>query len=516
MATIFGALPYILQNGTVADATQVMADFNKVISDGNANAAENGVNSSITALLGLTTPIPIAGGSSTHFIGTTSGGSANAQTVATTTPVNWALTSGFMLSFRPGFSNTGAMTLAVAGGAALAVRKATPSGPAPLVAGDVIAGQNVTVVYDGTAYLRVSDMAYPALFAAQATLASAATTDLGTIGSHNIQITGITTITSFGSTALTSSPIYILEFASSLTLTYNATSLLLPGGNNIITKAGDSAIVCYLGSGNWQVLHYQSGLLLPNVQPPPGSFKNLVVTVSTDTVLAVTADALTLQDVSGRTYLATSVSLSNTITGTGANGLDTGTLTVQNFYYVYAIFNPSTNTLASLVSLSPSSPTLPSGYTFFMRVGAVFYATTGRLWRTIQRGRTAQLITGTFPVGSPAISSGSVGTYNSTSPTLSSVSLTGFVPTTAAKVIVYAFNNWKNNSLANVLIASSVGIGGTNNGPQGSNGTVYPVYLNSLNLANVRAEIVLEGSSLAIAADNTGHVTALGGWEDNI
>lgn len=56
-------LPNILTNGTTADATQVMADFAFIISQINTNAAENGANSSITSLSGLTTPLsPTQGG----------------------------------------------------------------------------------------------------------------------------------------------------------------------------------------------------------------------------------------------------------------------------------------------------------------------------------------------------------------------------------------------------------------------------------------------------------------------
>lgn len=39
---IIGALPYILTNGTTADATQVMADLNYLVSQVNANAAAIG------------------------------------------------------------------------------------------------------------------------------------------------------------------------------------------------------------------------------------------------------------------------------------------------------------------------------------------------------------------------------------------------------------------------------------------------------------------------------------------
>lgn len=62
--TIVGALPFTLQNGTTADATQVMADFNSIKTDVNTNGAASGANSDITSLAGLTTPLSIAQGGS--------------------------------------------------------------------------------------------------------------------------------------------------------------------------------------------------------------------------------------------------------------------------------------------------------------------------------------------------------------------------------------------------------------------------------------------------------------------
>ncbi len=62
--SIVGALPFTLQNGTTADATQVMADFNSIKTDVNSNAAANGANNDITSLAGLTTPLSVAQGGS--------------------------------------------------------------------------------------------------------------------------------------------------------------------------------------------------------------------------------------------------------------------------------------------------------------------------------------------------------------------------------------------------------------------------------------------------------------------
>jgi hypothetical protein len=89
----------------------------------------------------------------------------------------------------------------------------------------------------------------------EATIASAATTDLGTNASDNVQVTGTTTITSFGSSAPTGKK-YYGRFAGALTLTHNGTSLILPGAANITTAANDRFIAEHLGSGNWIVLNY--------------------------------------------------------------------------------------------------------------------------------------------------------------------------------------------------------------------------------------------------------------------
>lgn len=89
--------------------------------------------------------------------------------------------------------------------------------------------------------------------AALATIASAATTDLSSSTSTNITISGTTTITSFGTGA---NMLKHIEFQGALTLTHNATSLILPGAANITTAAGDTCIALSDGSGNWRVFDY--------------------------------------------------------------------------------------------------------------------------------------------------------------------------------------------------------------------------------------------------------------------
>jgi hypothetical protein len=88
---------------------------------------------------------------------------------------------------------------------------------------------------------------------AEVSLASAATTDIGNAASTAVAITGTTTITSFGTVA---NCIRFVRFTGALTLTYNATSLILLGGASRTTAAGASGIYRSDGSGNWRELAY--------------------------------------------------------------------------------------------------------------------------------------------------------------------------------------------------------------------------------------------------------------------
>ena len=101
-------------------------------------------------------------------------------------------------------------------------------------------------------------------------VASASTTDLGAVASANLRITGTTTINSFGTSA--SGLTREIRFAGALTLTYNATSMILPGVTSITTAANDTCVAVSLGSGNWIVVSYTraSGLTLVSEIPSQG------------------------------------------------------------------------------------------------------------------------------------------------------------------------------------------------------------------------------------------------------
>jgi hypothetical protein len=86
-------------------------------------------------------------------------------------------------------------------------------------------------------------------------IASATTTDIGAATADFVDVTGTTTITGLGT--IGAGIVRVVRFTGALTLTHNATSLILPGGFSIVTQANDRATFRSLGSGNWICIHYE-------------------------------------------------------------------------------------------------------------------------------------------------------------------------------------------------------------------------------------------------------------------
>jgi uncharacterized protein YlzI (FlbEa/FlbD family) len=106
------------------------------------------------------------------------------------------------------------------------------------------------VGFDGSQNINIEERA-------GTSVASAVTTTIGTRGSgETVHITGTTGITSFG--VSTTGTLRKVIFDGNVVLTYNATSLILPGAQNITTGSGDVMIIfCENGAlGYWRVLSY--------------------------------------------------------------------------------------------------------------------------------------------------------------------------------------------------------------------------------------------------------------------
>lgn len=124
---------------------------------------------------------------------------------------------------------------------------------------------------------------------AQATnIASATTTNIGAANGNYINITGTTTIVSFD--VVQAGTRRILNFNGALILTYNGTSMILPGGVNITTAIGDTATFISLGGGNWVCTQYTIASLAPGQAKTVITNANLtgdITSVGNATTLAV-------------------------------------------------------------------------------------------------------------------------------------------------------------------------------------------------------------------------------------
>lgn len=87
-----------------------------------------------------------------------------------------------------------------------------------------------------------------------ATLASAATTDLTSQTVENINVTGTTTITSFGNGV--AGQVFNLKFAAALTITQSANILCL-GGVSFVTEPGDVVQMYCVSTGVWEMRYVQ-------------------------------------------------------------------------------------------------------------------------------------------------------------------------------------------------------------------------------------------------------------------
>lgn len=303
----------------------------------------------------------------------------------------------------------------------------------------------------------------------------------------NAELTALAALSTTGLIARTASATYVPR-----TITVTGPGISIANGDGV---AGAPAIT-----------------IVPTVV---GGFRNLKIQATSDTAVAITADAMTLEDSSGNGHRATAVSLTLGTGTAGANGLDAGSLGASTWYAVWAIFNPAGPTLASLISLSATAPTLPSGYTYMLRVGWVRTDGSKHLLRTLQLGRRAQYIVGTNPAVVPNIANGVAGTFSTTSPVLAAVSVANVVPSTAAAIHVAITGNYTGASGAGALAAPNTGWGGTNNGPAGSAGNVWALVANVNNVI-AAAWIVLEATTIAWTGNGTASAVSCLGWEDNL
>ena len=232
----------------------------------------------------------------------------------------------------------------------------------------------------------------------------------------------------------------------------------------------------------------------------------------TNANVSYTVGSICVRNSAGSKRELRNVSASAAVTNSGAGGLDINSVAANTWYYVHVIYNPATPATALLLSLSATAPNLPSGYTYWARVGAIKTDGTANKYPLpfVQDGCEVTLMpaAGTNLTALPSVASGLQGTITNAAYSPVSVSLSGQIPSTAKSVEVMGV------SPGGVYVAASASTGfggGTSSNPPTLQNGVSAGYILS-----VRGRFNLSGQTIYYAGAGSACALQLVGWRDNI
>jgi hypothetical protein len=248
-----------------------------------------------------------------------------------------------------------------------------------------------------------------------------------------------------------------------------------------------------------------------------GQFKNLKIAVLTNSTISLSFDQVVLANNAGGTVLQGPGSFTiSTGSNNVVNGYDqvTGNLAQATWYAIHAIFNPSTLTLGGYMSSSASSPNLPSGFSYFVRLGYVTTAPSNTsLMGTLQSGRQAQYVMGvaqTLPAnGLPKLATGTAGSV--TVPTWAAIATGAFVPPTASRIKI----------IGNMAATNSAFMAAPNNSYGAVQSATNPppwafFQLGAVFTEQIPFEFLLESTNIYWANNAAANTLYCLGWEDNL
>jgi len=185
--------------------------------------------------------------------------------------------------------------------------------------------------------------------------------------------------------------------------------------------------------------------------PPLGNkiapHEDLVIYRGSVTQLTISATSVVMKNAAGVRAKFDNISTTANITTSGAGGLDTGSEASSTWYYIWAI-GKTDGTKSAVLSTSSSAPTLPSGYTYYGLLGAVYNNSSGDLVNFKQVGNKVMCA-----IQSP-LSAGTATTYTS-------VSLAAYVPPIATSVDILIGNNSSSGSATTTTLIAPLGSGTT-------------------------------------------------------
>ncbi len=258
-------------------------------------------------------------------------------------------------------------------------------------------------------------------------------------------------------------------------------------------------------------------LILSPCQPRnSGVYRNYKASCSGSSAsIPMTADLVTVRDLAGSYIELAGVSVTLNTATTGANGMQAA-IAINTWYEKGVIYNPTSGATAAFGWPQGTSPTLPSGYTHWMRMGAFLSDGTANKYPMACKWVNAHAQFVVTAAGNvtflPLLCSGVQGTFSSTAPTWAAVAIAGGAPPTAIKIKLVLINFYKAATLSYVMVAPNNNYGGYAN----ASGNIPPAMINIAASAVLQAEIELESANIYVASGNTGAAVACLGYEDSI
>lgn len=323
-------------------------------------------------------------------------------------------------------------------------------------------------------------------------ISAGSTLSLPSTGGGVFNVTGSST-TIGAISAAASGRIVRLILANAHTITHGS-GINVPGSLTTKLPAG-CEITVRRGASDWTIIDWTTGPVLA-----PARATNVVVTKTGGSAIAITADAAFCQSTVGQCYRHGSVSVAINLATTGANALDTGSQTTD--WYALWLISDGT-TVAGLASASFTAPTMPTGYTYKVRVGAMH--------------STSTTLDGAKGYGNRYYYTGGAQAVTSTnSQSNASTSLSTLVPDTAIAGIFNATTASNANSGVGVSPNNSYG---TTFGSATAANTPFAscTSIASTENGNFTAEVPIETTQTVYVTTGTGGTNRLNiiGWVDN-
>jgi hypothetical protein len=224
-------------------------------------------------------------------------------------------------------------------------------------------------------------------------------------------------------------------------------------------------------------------------------------TASTATC-AYTADQVVMQTASGTARVVNSLSATlNLATTNAVNGRESPGTDGAGWWYVYAISNGTTDGV--WLAASATAPTLPSGYTYYARIGVAYNNGSALFGFTVtQRGNDYA-----YAVAQGIAGGSTSGNVNTPTYTAYDVVTNQIVPATACGIQLGL----------HLTSAGGIAVAMSNNGHNSYNSTTNPppMMMNSTNI-NVNARLLLESNSVYYAFSSTNGYLRCYGFTDAI